>query len=282
VEFSIHPIRRGFGREHTIIWELQEVPASHLAAIPKWPNAFSEFIGDKVFGLLLADALGVRVPRSTVLSRNLLPFEFGTRTGSDVKWLRTCPKIPEPGLFPTIRGWTDPFKLLQSVPGQDRLSSIIVQDEVEARFSGALLTGRDEKPIIEGVIGFGDQFMLGRAEPATLDEPLVSRLQELHATLVRFVGAVRAEWSFDGNAIWLIQLQQEAPISDGWIIVPGQVESEVEFDVSQGLPGLRELVELIEGKSVGIKIIGNVGITSHIADVLRRHRVPSKIVPTGR
>jgi hypothetical protein len=33
-----------------------------------------------------------------------------------------------------------------------------------------------------------------------------------------------------------------------------------------------------EGR-VGIKIVGNVGMTSHIADVLRRHNVPSRIVP---
>jgi hypothetical protein len=279
IEFSIHPIRRGFGRENTIIWELQEVPADHLAAIPKWPNAFSEFIGDKVFGLLLADVVGLRVPRTTVMCRSLVPFAFGDSTGSDVKWLRTCPKTPEPGFFPTVRGWTDPFKLMQSVEGQERLSSIIIQDEVLARFSGALLTGRDSKAIIEGVIGFGDEFMLGRVGPSQLDTHLVSRLEELHALLVHYVGSTRAEWVFDGETIWVIQLQQEAAVSAGRTIVSGEVESELEFDVSRGLSGLRELIELAKGRPVGIKIIGNVGMTSHIADVLRRQKVPSRIVP---
>jgi hypothetical protein len=59
---------------------------------------------------------------------------------------------------------------------------------------------------------------------------------------------------------------------------PGEVEVEHEFDVSLGLAGLRELVQIIQGTRVGIKLIGNVGMTSHIADLLRRHRVPSRIV----
>lgn len=278
-EFSIHPIRRGFASERTIIWELQELPTSHLHAIPRWPNAFSEFVGDKVFGLLLADAVGLKVPRMTVLCRNVAPFTFGDQTGSEVKWLRTSPRTPEPGFFPTVRGWTDPFELMQKAVGQERLSSIIVQDEVQARFSGALLTDRDDKPIVEGVTGFGDDFMLGRVGPSRLASDLVHRLEDLHAMLLRYVGGIRAEWCFDGKTVWVIQLQQEVAVSAGHTIVPGRVESELEFDVSDGLSGLRELIQLIEGKTVGIKIIGDVGITSHIADVLRRHRVPSRIVP---
>src|SRR6202035_207861 len=149
----------------------------HLQAILKWPNAFSEFIGDKAFGLLLANAIGLRVPRTTVLCRNVAPFTFGDPTGSDVKWLRTSPATPEPGFFPTVRGWTDPFELMSNVPGHERLSSVLVQDEVIARRSGALLTDRHEQPIIEGVTGFGDDFMLGRVGPSQLEVHLVDRLK---------------------------------------------------------------------------------------------------------
>src|SRR5580704_2146826 len=279
IEFSVHPVRRGFALQHTIIWEVQELPVHDLRTIPQWPNAFSEFVGDKVFGLLLSNAVGLSVPRMTVLCRNVAPFTFGRSTGSDVRWIRTSPRTPEPGFFPTVRGWTDPFKLVQGVMGRERLSSIIIQDEVSARSSGALLTGRDERPIIEGVSGFGDDFMLGRVGPSHLEASLVTRLEDLHSTLRHRVGSVRAEWVFDGQTIWVIQLQQEAPISSGRTIVPGEVDSELEFDVSDGLSGLRELVELAREGRVGIKIVGNVGMTSHIADVLRRHNVPSRIVP---
>jgi hypothetical protein len=278
VEFSIHPVRRGFAREHTIIWEIQEVPTDYLSSTPKWPNAFSQFIGDKTFGLLLANSVGLRVPRTTSLCRHVAPFTFGEPTGSDVKWLRTCPETPEPGFFPTVRGWADPFALMQAA-GNERLASILIQDEVPARFSGALLTDRHGRPIIEGVTGFGDDFMLGRVGPSQLDTRLVERLEELHARLLGYVGGIRAEWAFDGEAIWLIQVQQEAAVSSGQTIVPGETESEHDFDVSLGLSGLRELIELIRGRRIGIKLIGNVGMTSHIADVLRRCKVPSRIVP---
>lgn len=277
IEFSIHPVRRGFASEHTIVWESQYVPVPSLSPVIRWPNAFSEFLGDKVFGLLLAHALGLQVPRSLVLSRNTAPFAFGGPTGSEVKWLRTAPRVPEPGFYPTVRGWTDPFKLLENTEGSERVASVIVQDEVHADFSGALITDRDGSPIIEGVDGFGDEFMLGRVGPSQLDGSLIGKLEALHELLFRSVGSVRAEWAFDGDAVWIIQLQQEVAISTGRTIVSGEVESEVEFDISGGLSGLRELVALVAGKSVGIKIIGNVGMTSHIADVLRRYKIPSRI-----
>ena len=277
VEFSIHPVRRGVANEHTIIWEAEEVPIDYEHTIPKWPNDFSRFIGDKAFGLLLANVVGLRVPRTRVVGRNVLPFTFGDETNSDVKWLRTAPRVPEPGLFPTVRGWRDPFELMASVPGNERVASVLIQDEVSAKFSGALITDRDEKAIIEGVTGFGDNFMLGRVGPSALDPDLFSKLEALHEKLIGCIGTVRAEWAFDGERIWIMQLQQEAAISKGQVIVPGEVQFEEEFHVSSGLSGLRELVELIEGRDVGIKIIGNVGMTSHIADVLRRHRIPSRI-----
>jgi hypothetical protein len=62
-------------------------------------------------------------------------------------------------------------------------------------------------------------------------------------------------------------------------IVPGSPEQEVEFDVADGLSGLRELVNLLTNRNVGVKLKGRVGVTSHIADVLRRNRIPSRIVP---
>lgn len=66
VEFSIHPVRRGVANEHTIIWEAEEVPIDYEHIIPKWPNDFSRFIGDKTFGLLVANVVGLRVPRTTM------------------------------------------------------------------------------------------------------------------------------------------------------------------------------------------------------------------------
>ena len=71
------------------------------------PNRFSRMIGDKAFGLLMADRLGVAVPRTLVIGRRVAPFEFGQATGSAEVWLRTCPYEPHPGLYTTMQGWTE-------------------------------------------------------------------------------------------------------------------------------------------------------------------------------
>ncbi|MBZ5530642.1 MAG: hypothetical protein LAO20_04355 [Acidobacteriia bacterium] len=279
VEFSIHPIRRGYRHQHTIIWEIQDTIPVKYKPVLRWPNAFSEFIGDKAFGLLVANCIGLCVPRAMVLSRVLRPFVFGRRTGSDVVWLRTSPKLPEPGFFPTVRGWTDPFAFLEQVPGNERVASIIAQDEVAATYSGAVLTRADGDPIVEGVPGFGDDLMLGRRQPESLPNKVVELVTDVHSRLAKQVGSIRAEWAFDGLDLWILQLQPEKAVSKGSIIFPGDVKAEMDFDVRAGLSGLRELIGLMEGKNVGIRVVGQVGMTSHIADVLRRNRIPSRIVP---
>jgi hypothetical protein len=277
VEFSVHPQPRGFRNQQTIIWEIQESPGAALRPNLRWPNLFSQFIGDKTFGLLLAECLGFRVPSTTVISRYIAPFAFGSKTGSTVKWLRTAPRIAEPGYFPTVRGWQDPFKLMEKTENRDRVAAVLVQDEVESRFSGALLTSSSGEAIIEGVEGFGDEFMLGRVGAASLEKTLNAALNDLHNELVSKIGAVRAEWAFDGKDLWLLQLQQETAVSSGMQIVPGDFEEELDFDLAGGIAGLRELVAPVRDRNIGIVLHGNVGMTSHIADILRRNSIPSRI-----
>lgn len=281
VEFSIHPVRRGYRSEHTIVWEMQECPTYACCPFLTWPNRFSEMLGDKAFGLLVAASLGVRVPRTTVLCRSLRPFTFGDATGADVVWVRTCPSIPEPGMFPTVRGWTDPFRLLEQVPDRERIASVLVQEEVPARYSGAALMSADGSVIIEGVAGFGDDLMLGRAQPVSLPTIVQEAVASTYSLVTEQIGTVRAEWVYDGAEVWLLQLQPESALSTGATIVPGTPEREIDFRVADGLSGLRELATLLRGKNIGIRLRGRVGVTSHIADVLRRERIPSRILPNG-
>ncbi len=135
-EFSIHPLRRGHRHDHTVVWEIEETVASLAKPKPAWPNRFSEFLGDKVFGLLVANSVGCRVPATTVIPRNVAPFSFGTRTGTNELWLRTAPRIQSPGHFPTSLGWRDPFKLVDSCEsenGLEMLASIISQESCRRR-----------------------------------------------------------------------------------------------------------------------------------------------------
>ena len=157
----------------------------------------------------MADALGLPVPRTRVIPRALAPFSFGTPTGKAETWLRTCPREQVPGRFTTRHGWTDPYRLLQEEdPGGDLIASVLAQEGVDARFSGALVTGADGEPLIEGVAGFGDQFMLGRRAPEELPPEIAGSLRDLYRRAAGRLGPVRFEWAHDGARPWIVQLHR--------------------------------------------------------------------------
>ena len=106
VEFSIHPKPRGWKHSHTVVWECEQTAGENPIPALTWPNRFSRYIGDKVFGLLVAEEIGLPVPRTTVFGRRVAPFSFGIPTGSCEVWTRTAPKEPEPGRYTTQKGWT--------------------------------------------------------------------------------------------------------------------------------------------------------------------------------
>ena len=157
VEFSHYPTHRGYHRQHTVFWETEKVVYPPVTVETLWPNNFSDVIGDKTFGLLIADSTDLPVPKTTVINRHYAPFTFGRPTGSSESWLRTAPNKQTPGLYTTIKGWTDPNKLLeQEDPTHENIASILCQDAVKAVYSGAAVMGSDNRIIIEGKKGEGD------------------------------------------------------------------------------------------------------------------------------
>jgi len=277
VEFSIHPLRRGINNDHTIIWEIEDIGYSPVYN-PKirWPNNFSRFIGDKAFGLLVASLIGLPVAETLVIPRKLSPFSFGKPTGSCEKWIRTCPFEPVPGKFTTKHGWCDPYQLMSlEDPMGTQISSVIVQDSIDATYSGALLTTDTGDTIIEGVSGFGDDFMTGNKTPESLPEELILSIRGLYQQLFGIFGPVRMEWVADNNQVWIAQLHIGQVNSTGRTIFPGNASFYHRFDVGKGLELLRELINTIGNNGEGIVLVGNVGLTSHFGDVLRRSRIPS-------
>lgn len=283
-EFSIHPRPRGWRRQHTIIWEEERVGQHTIPAHIIWPNAFSQFIGDKAFGLLVAEALGLPVPRCTVFPRRSPPgvFVFGESTGAKRVWMRTCPRVQIPGRYATLRGWRDPFELMREEdPRNKAIVSCLAQEDVKAAYAGALLTSENGEVTIEGVRGYGDAFMQGKKKPGRLPKSIVSDIEDLQAQAAKVLGPVRMEWVHDGERPWVLQLHAGTSASAGRVIFPGEPRNFREFCVDEGLEKLRALVAEARNDGDGIKVIGNVGLTSHIADVLRRSRIPSRLVPAS-
>jgi hypothetical protein len=283
VEFSLHPTKRGVRRDNTIVWEIKTMQIEPLSRRIRWPNGFSRHLGDKLFGLVLADSLGFAVPKTLAIPRWLPPFTFGRNTNSlsGGIWIRTCPATKTPGKFSTIRGWTDPFVLMQSEdPSGDLLSSVIVQDEVDPVYSGGVLSTQAGPPVIEGVSGTGNALMLGLQGPGELPGSIRTDVERLFENVNAIVGPVRIEWVHDGKNAWIVQLQQEWTAADEDIIVPAQNPNiqYVQFRTEDGLDKLRALVSEVAKTGLGIVLNGNVGLTSHMAEVLNEAKIPSKRV----
>jgi hypothetical protein len=277
VEFSIHPLRRGYHHDHTIVWELERYEPLELSPIIVWPNRFSRFIGDKTFGLLIAESVGLFVPQTTVVARRVAPFTFGRPTGTDEVWIRTAPKEQVPGKFTTRHGWTDPFELLQNEDETGAsISAVLSQEGVDARYSGVAATDAAGKLTIEGVRGYGAEFMQGKSRPSALPRNVLDDVESAYIKATA-LGEVRFEWVHDGRNVWVVQLHRGALPGTGRTIYPGEPSHEHRFNITQGLEALRNLAERVRGTGAGIVLVGAVGVTSHFGDVLRRARIPSRL-----
>ncbi|MBY2988684.1 hypothetical protein [Rhizobium leguminosarum] len=278
VEFSLHPLKRGWRQSHLIFWEYGEVDHFDRSAEVIWPNDFSRMIGDKAYGLMIANLIGVPVPKTTVIGRRVAPFSFGSDTGSAERWIRTSPIVQVPGKFTTAKGWLDPFKLVHNEdPDGTALASVLSQQSIPAVYSGAAIEGADGEFIIEGAAGSGEGFMLGTTAPQVMPEDVVAAVSQIRSELSKHLGSVRFEWVFDGSGVWVVQLHTGASQSAGRAIVPGEADHWVVFSVSQGLEALRELLRSLP-PDTGIQLDGAVGRSSHIADVVRKANVPTRML----
>lgn len=281
LEFSIHPRSVGWRGTHTLGWELEEIEPLKLSPTFSWPNRFSRFIGDKAFGLMIADILGFRVPKTTVLSRRVAPFTFGQSTGSREIWFRTCPAEQVPGKFTTRHGWLDPFKLMSTEdPEGKAISSVLAQANIPAAYSGAVIVDATGQLIVEGKRGEGESLMLGLASHEPLPADILADVSGLYEAIHPILGPVRFEWVHDGFHPWIVQLHRGSTETSQDVIVPGEPGRWRYFDTSDGLSLLREqLSQMAPGE--GIVIRGQVGLTSHIADVLRKANYPARISKDG-
>lgn len=280
VEFSVHPHRVGYNKDFLVIWQ-EETYQGQLPSSPKifWPNKYSQIIGDKAFGLLIGDLIGMPVPRTTVFGRHIPQFTFGTPTNSgEPIWIRSAPKIQAPGQFTTRRGHADPFAIMQQEdPDATKIAAILFADGVTARYSGSAITDKSGQLIVEGCESYGDRFMIGTQSPEPLPERVKQEVKFLSSRLREELGDVRFEWVYDGEKPWLVQLHIGRVETFQDIIYPGKPKRWITFGVENGLEGLRKTVDTVKNKNVGITLVGDVGLTSHFGDILRKAKIPSRL-----
>jgi len=282
VEFSIHPNRVGYHRDFQILWQegLYDGPLPTSPRI-EWPNKYSRAMGDKAFGILIGHLLGMPVPRTTVFGRNIPQFTFGTPTNcGEPAWIRTAPRVQCPGQFTTKRGQADPFAIMsKDDPDGTLIAAMLFQDGVAASYSGSAITGSDGKLVVEGCGSYGDGFMVGIVPKGDLPERVREEALFLGSRLREELGDVRYEWVFDGEKAWLVQLHTGRVETLGDVIYPGEPDEWLQYEAMKGLEGLRKMVrerEFLNG-AFGIELMGDVGLTSHFGDLLRKAKVPSKI-----
>lgn len=282
VECSVHPGRVGYLGQRQVVWQAEAMPDS-MPQTPQisWPNRYSKDMGDKAFGLLIAHLLGFSVPVTHVFG-GVIPyfaFGFGTRKWDGREaWLRTCPHEQVPGKFATTKGWGSPARMLKREdPTGEYLASVILQEGIRAKYSGAAITDAKGKLIMEGKAGHGDTFMVGKAKAEVLPRVVTDAIADLHCRLHDKLGDVRFEWVYDGNEAWLVQLHVGRSKSHGDVIYEGSPEKWVTFKLSLGLEKLRALIPVVKKSGNGIILVGDVGVTAHPCDLLRRDMIPSKL-----
>jgi hypothetical protein len=280
LEFSIHPRRVGYRRTHTIWWELGDEAADLELKTPNlWPNRFSQHLGDKAYGLVMAHSLGLPVPRTTVIGRRVAPFSFGDATGTNETWLRTCPTEQAPGQYTTVPYWTDPYALLVAEdPSGTEIAAVIAQESVDARWSGASMPVGEEDDFVQGVEGPGDAFMIGGAAPVELPAYVIADVRSLAEQAREVLGPVRLEWAHDGRRVWVVQLHIAKHFFGGeQVLSDGDASEWLDFYTKDGLDSLREIISTAAERGAGIFVHGRIGITSHVGDLLRKAGIPGRL-----
>ena len=120
--------------------------------------------------------------------------------------------------------------------------------------------------------------MQGEIAAEALPEKVLADLNSQYDVLSKTLEDVRFEWAHDGSQVWILQLHKGRSISSGRIIVPGEASSWLEYKVGSRLSELRSLVEQALQTGSGINVIGHVGMSSHVADVLRKASIPAKMI----
>lgn len=296
IEFSIHPNEVGCFGSRVIIWEASELDDTDMLLIQHRitrPNAFSEMVGDKAFGLLLADSIGAYTP-DTEFHIKAFGDRYVKTPAIDLEdvdvWTRTAPTEKQAGRFETEkRRYTE--EEIKELLKQDEIASVLVQEAIDVEYSGsAVLYSNSGEVSVEGVKGEGDKFMMGVEDdielPIEVTDTVKEFLWSVDEEYGELLGDVKIEWGFDTNGyLYIFQL---CNISDAEYIFKLNTNRQDEnieyieyklYENGTSLEDFRNFVEEIEKDTTkGIKLFAHIGITSHPCDILRKHNVPAILI----
>ncbi|MBD3177844.1 MAG: hypothetical protein GF320_21935 [Armatimonadia bacterium] len=275
-EWSVHPQAVGYHQRRHVIWQRTDAdPPPCGGEVGPWPNAFSRFIGDKAYGLMVASRLGAMVPRTRVITRGGLVFAFGPRPGrredDDIRpWWRTCPRVREPGRHPTWHGYeTDPIAMLGRLNSD--VASVLIQEPIPAEYSGAASWRPGEPVLIEGVEGEGEDYMLGQEAPTELPGAVVEQVERVVQGFRHAIESGEIEWVRGSHGVVVVvQLHSRVPDS----MYREVEESWKRVHPGGGIRAVRSAAEAAQREGVGVALTRPVGRTSHMAQILDRAEVP--------
>ena len=208
LEFSIHPNRVGYRRSHTLWWELEpRATTDRLTARPDWPNRFSRHLGDKAYGLLMADLVGLPVPRTTVIARRVAPFSFGRPTSPATPGCEPArPSRPPAG---TAR-WPDGPIRTHCWPRRTRTgrrSPRCWPSRASTRPGPAPPWPARTAPTSSRACPAGATASCSASRPRTsLPAEVLADVRALADNARQQLGPVRLEWVHDGSQAWVVQL----------------------------------------------------------------------------
>jgi hypothetical protein len=158
----------------------------------------------------------------------------------------------------------------------NQIASVLAQHAVPAKYSGALIVDAQGNPVVEGVKGEGEDLMMGVALPEKLPLDIVNDVLCDYEEAYKHFGPVRFEWVHDGNKAWVVQLHRGATSTTQSELVSGKAKKWRSFEVAKGLEALRKELNKLSSDE-GIVLVGQIGLTSHMADVVRKAGKPARL-----
>lgn len=101
-------------------------------------------------------------------------------------------------------------------------------------------------------------------------------IEKTYNHLSKQLGPVGFEWVHDGSDVWVVQLHHGAVSSSDSILFPGEPNTWIKFNINEGLEALRKKISKMR-HGQGLILDKNVGLTSHIAELIRNAEIPARV-----